>query len=420
MAGIRQHFVDAFLSTCKVEIFSPGEELLQRGAITSELYLLVGGIAELVPVNNSTIDSKMDNSSHRGTSIAESEYRSEKGLTKQLTAGDFINEISFFTESPQIDTVRTMTVCKTLTMSRSAYKLICEDHPGSCGKILQNLLAKVQDMAIRQHSPRRLATLSSLSVFDGANLPRKLATLSSGSVFDGNDSLSHFAEVQRAVTSVQTQAALASIQDLVKTHINKQKDDHTTRFLFAASRGDITTINLMCDQGFDPNNADYDSRTALMVAAMKGNTEVVKKLLDTYHANPNLVDVHGSTALYEAAKNGHEDTMDELLQHNAQLCMDESLAASTLCQLVFDGDILTLRRMLRANIQVNAADYDKRTASHIAAAEGNVVAFKMLVEFGADLTVKDRWNNTVYDEAKKADGGQLLEYLQTLKAGSIM
>jgi ankyrin repeat protein len=33
---------------------------------------------------------------------------------------------------------------------------------------------------------------------------------------------------------------------------------------------------------------------------------------------------------------------------------------------------------------VNAADYDRRTAAHIAAAEGNFVAFKLLVEFGCD------------------------------------
>ena len=204
------------------------------------------------------------------------------------------------------------------------------------------------------------------------------------------------------------------MQDLVQMHINKQKDDHTTRFLFAASRDDTTTISLMCGQGFDPDSADYDNRTALMVASMKGNTEAVIKLLE-YQANPNRVDMHGSSALYEAAKNGHETTMDALLKHGAELCMDESQAASTLCQTVFDSDILTLRRLLRARIQINASDYDKRAAVHIAAAEGNVAALKVLVELGADLTLKDRWNNSIEDEAKAANAGPVLEYLKTLK-----
>jgi ankyrin repeat protein len=81
-------------------------------------------------------------------------------------------------------------------------------------------------------------------------------------------------------------------------------DDQTTRFLFAASRGDKNLISRICDQGFDPNSSDYDCRIALMVASMKGNTDTVKILL-SYKADPNLVDVHGSTALYDAVKNGH-------------------------------------------------------------------------------------------------------------------
>jgi ankyrin repeat protein len=78
---------------------------------------------------------------------------------------------------------------------------------------------------------------------------------------------------------VARKETLTAVKDLIEMHMSKQLDDQTTRLLFAASRGDTATISLMCDQGFDPNNADYDQRTALMVSAMKGNTEVVKMLL---------------------------------------------------------------------------------------------------------------------------------------------
>ena len=119
-------------------------------------------------------------------------------------------------------------------------------------------------------------------------------------------------------------------------------------------------------------------------------------------ANANLTDMHGSTALLEAVKNGNETVMDILITTGAELCMPECLAASVLCQAVFDGDIVQLKRLLRAGIQVDAADYDKRTAAHIAAAEGNASALRVLASFGADLTLKDRWTNTAEDEAKKA------------------
>lgn len=47
MEGIRQQFVDAFLSACNVEIFSPGEEIMVRNSISTDLYLLVAGLSSL-------------------------------------------------------------------------------------------------------------------------------------------------------------------------------------------------------------------------------------------------------------------------------------------------------------------------------------------------------------------------------------
>jgi ankyrin repeat protein len=419
MTGIRQQFVDAFLTTCHVEIFSPGEEILQRGSIASDLYLLITGTVKLLPFADPTAEEaneRAGKSNYGGTSIADTSNHDTRALmndskSRELGAGEFVNEIGFFCESPQANTVRTKTVCKTLSMSRSAYKCIAEDHPGSVGKVLQNLLAKVEDMAAEAAMVAEAAMRASIS------LPTRLAILRAGSgILDDRalDQSSSAADVQQTLTSVQTEAALEATQDLVKMHLNKQKDAHTTRFLFAASRGDTATISLMCDQGFDPNNADYDQRTALMVSAMKGNSEAVTKILE-YQANPNLVDMHGSSALFEAARNGHEETMDVLLKYGAELCMEEGRAASRLCQAVFDGDVLTLRRLLQAHIPVNARDYDKRTAAHIASAEGNVAALKVLVEFGADLTLPDRWGTTVDDEAERGNAGQLLEYLNTLR-----
>jgi len=139
---------------------------------------------------------------------------------------------------------------------------------------------------------------------------------------------------------------------------------------------------------------------------------LVAKLLE-YHANPNLTDVHGNSALFEATKNNHDDVAEMLLKNGGELSMCENLAATTLCQAVYDGDILMLKRLLDAKIQVNASDYDKRTAAHIAASEGNVAAFKLLVEAGADLSLEDRWGNTIRSEVEKAKSGRVLAHLDT-------
>jgi ankyrin repeat protein len=128
--------------------------------------------------------------------------------------------------------------------------------------------------------------------------------------------------------------------------------------------------------------------------------------------------MHGSTALLEAVKNANDVTVDVLLKQGATLCMSESLAASVLCQAVFDGDIVLLKRLLHAGIQVNAADYDKRTAAHIAAAEGNVAAIRILSANGADLSLKDRWKNTAGNEAKRSKGSISKEFQRTLSSSA--
>ena len=139
----------------------------------------------------------------------------------------------------------------------------------------------------------------------------------------------------------------------------------------------------------------------------------VAKLLE-YGANPNLIDVHGYSSLYIATMKNHENIIALLITHEAELSLSEILSASTLCRIVHDGDNALLQRFIKAKIQVNAADYDKRTAAHIAASEGNLTALKLLVEAGADLSLKDRWGNGVRSEAEMSKSGKVLEYLDSL------
>ena len=126
--------------------------------------------------------------------------------------------------------------------------------------------------------------------------------------------------------------------------------------------------------------------------------------------------MHDSTALLEAVKNGHEDTMALLKRYGAKLCMKESLAASSLCQAVFDGDSTLLRRLLEAGTPVNARDYDMRAASHIAASEGNLSALRVLCNHGANLDLVDRWGNTPAMEAERHECKKVLDFLRSRSA----
>ena len=66
---------------------------------------------------------------------------------------------------------------------------------------------------------------------------------------------------------------------------------------------------------------DSDGRTALHIAASKGNLAAVRALLDREagFADPRHVDYHGQTPVHVAAKEGHDDIMTDLVMYGGIL-----------------------------------------------------------------------------------------------------
>lgn len=61
-----------------------------------------------------------------------------------LTVGDCFGEVAFFTEIPQMQTVRTTTVCRVLVVPRSAYHSIKSAFPVGTRQVLDNLQAHAE------------------------------------------------------------------------------------------------------------------------------------------------------------------------------------------------------------------------------------------------------------------------------------
>ena len=75
------------------------------------------------------------------------------------------------------------------------------------------------------------------------------------------------------------------------------------------------------------------------------------------------------------------------------------------------GDLSEARRSLVTGVDINKGDYDLRTALHLAAAEGQFDMVKYLVSKGADVNVKDRWNNTPIVDAKTKNHQDIVDFL---------
>ncbi len=122
--------------------------------------------------------------------------------------------------------------------------------------------------------------------------------------------------------------------------------------------------------------------TPLHVAAFNGSAQEVKKLLQE-HADPNAIDKHGWTPLHDAAIQGHTEIV---------------------------------RLLLAADARVDAQDTeDLYTPLHDAVRMNYVEIAKLLLEHGADLSLKDRWQETPLDIAQKYNFNGITEVVSNKK-----
>lgn len=79
------------------------------------------------------------------------------------------------------------------------------------------------------------------------------------------------------------------------------------------------------------------------------------------------------------------------------------------CTSAASGDLETISRLHVQGLDLNSGDYDKRTPLHLASAAGHFDIVKYLVEQGADVSPRDRWNATPLNDAQDP---AIIEYLE--------
>ena len=76
------------------------------------------------------------------------------------------------------------------------------------------------------------------------------------------------------------------------------------------------------------------------------------------------------------------------------------------------GNLREIRRFVARGGNLNYVDYDSRTALHVAVCAGQREVVRYLVMHGSKLTLKDRYGNTPYDDAKRCNDNEITEYLR--------
>jgi ankyrin repeat protein len=148
------------------------------------------------------------------------------------------------------------------------------------------------------------------------------------------------------------------------------------------------------------------------LAAQVGNhIETVEYLLSLPKTLINATDRWHKSA-YQMAKDGGFHELATLLRQKGALAMNPDMGYS-MCVAAFKNDRAALDKLLDNGVDVNVADYDCRTALHLAASEGHASLVRFLLGVGALPFPQDRFGNTPYDDAVRHSHPDIAKLLQT-------
>lgn len=163
--------------------------------------------------------------------------------------------------------------------------------------------------------------------------------------------------------------------------LNKSDYNGKTALIWAALRGHKAVVRLLLQKGADVKVEDKIGGTALHWAAGTGQKAVVQLLLEK-GADVNSNNKMG-TALCWAAQGGHENIVRLLLETGADIQADSS--GTALEWTATDGDEAVIRLLLENGADITNHTLGDETALHWAAEEGHNTLVRLLLEKGASV-----------------------------------
>uniref|UniRef100_A0A7S0HH37 Cyclic nucleotide-binding domain-containing protein n=1 Tax=Hanusia phi TaxID=3032 RepID=A0A7S0HH37_9CRYP len=377
--------------------FGSEEFLFQSNMVAHEMYFVVVGFVDQIVQDSD------------GVSIHD----------KTVGPGGSVGDLSFFFGVRHINSARASSrsgaMC--LRLVRTQIMPVLEAYPDDEEIVAQNALRQfklTKDERNVNNSGRQGKSIASSTI---QRLKEEERSVSSADEFE-EQSLPTDYEQSMLLEDSFDAVILSNIEQKVAFLNQRRKTEHVAAFCGAASRGELEKMQRFLRIGLNVDETDSNGRTALHVAACEGKLEAVK-LLITNSASVSLRDKYGNTPLNDAVRHGQDHIAAILRSQNQALNFPGRDAGVLLCNHAFHGKLEDIERLISNGINVNEANYDLRTALHLAACEGHEEVVKYLLTKSADVNCRDRLGRTplcdalvhchtnIQDILREA-GGQLL------------
>ncbi len=209
-----------------------------------------------------------------------------------------------------------------------------------------------------------------------------------------------------------------AVKLLLKQRASKDRLDPqgNTPLMLAAGRGHIDVAETLLNAGADiESEVQPMGYTPLMKAASKGQVSMVAFLISK-GADVNTLAWDKGSALMRAAKQNQAEVVRLLLENKASLGAEDREGRTSLMIAAENGSVEAARVLLQAGAKPDHRGLTKKWHPiTLAAKKGHFEIVKLLVEYGADISVKTNLHNAEYF-ARKNGHEDIANYLAACKA----
>jgi ankyrin repeat protein len=195
--------------------------------------------------------------------------------------------------------------------------------------------------------------------------------------------------------------------------------DAFNEYFEAVKRDDAEKVRELLQRGLDPNLIEeqrYD--TGLILALREGSMKVFRLLMNSPDINLEAKARNGDTALMIAAYKNNKEAAQALLARNVQVNRPGWTALHYAASAGAD-DIV--RMLLEKHAYIDAESPNKTTPIMMAAWAGHIWTVKLLLDEGADASLKNERGMTAIDFAEVGGHRDIVEGLtyRLRKAGKL-